>query len=83
MIDQGLVKPVNCELNFTSVTSFAEASLGDIKKKGPESGKNKGKTSGFKKSSRLKSTMQTIKETEIEEEITHAGNLLLFICFIP
>ncbi|CAG9761413.1 unnamed protein product [Ceutorhynchus assimilis] len=66
-IDQGIVKPVEGERKFTSINSFAHASLGDIME--PEKDKNQ-KKGGFKKPvSRLKSTMQTIKESDdVEEE---------------
>lgn len=64
-IDQGVVKPVQESVQFTSVSSFTEASLGDLVNK-PDNMKNN-KVKGLKKS-RLKSTMQTIKETELEEE---------------
>ncbi|XP_050301494.1 putative RNA polymerase II subunit B1 CTD phosphatase RPAP2 [Anthonomus grandis grandis] len=67
LIDQGIVKPANEVTNFTSINCFAQASLGDITERNADSSQSK-KTRNFKRSSMLKSSMQTIKETEIEEE---------------
>ncbi|XP_076272598.1 putative RNA polymerase II subunit B1 CTD phosphatase RPAP2 [Rhynchophorus ferrugineus] len=66
-IDQGVVKPVQEPVHFTSVSCFTEASLSDLADREIRPDNMKDKTKGFKKS-RLKSTMQTIKETELEEE---------------
>lgn len=66
LIEQGVVKPVE-EIQFTSINAFAQASLGDINPK--DSGQSNNKTTTFKRSTRLKqSTMQTIKENDLEEE---------------
>jgi len=66
LIEQGVVKPIE-EVKFTSINAFAQASLGDINPK--ESGQSNNMKTSFKRSTRLKqSTMQTIKENDLEEE---------------
>lgn len=67
-IDQGVVKQV-MDANFTSINTFAGASLQDMLQTEIDPGNSKNsKTKSLKKSSRLKSTMQTIKENEVEED---------------
>ncbi|KAL1517406.1 hypothetical protein ABEB36_001173 [Hypothenemus hampei] len=61
-VDQGVVKPVKDDLNFTSINAFAEASLDKMTE-------NKKDKRVLKKTIRLKSTMQTISENDQEEEI--------------
>ncbi|XP_060534652.1 RNA polymerase II subunit B1 CTD phosphatase Rpap2 isoform X2 [Cylas formicarius] len=66
-IDQGLIKPPTREQYFTSISSFTQASLDDLTDREIKAGKSKrDRPKHAKKCSRLKSTMQTIRETETE-----------------
>ncbi|XP_030766179.1 putative RNA polymerase II subunit B1 CTD phosphatase RPAP2 [Sitophilus oryzae] len=66
-IDHGMVKPIQ-EHQFTSVGSFTQVSLNEMTKKEVVKERRNNKSKSYKKSSRLKSTMQTITENDIEEE---------------
>ncbi|XP_066250244.1 RNA polymerase II subunit B1 CTD phosphatase Rpap2 isoform X2 [Euwallacea similis] len=73
-IDQGIIKPAEEVMGFTSIKTFAQASLGDL----TETSRENKKAGGFKRPNRVRrnNTMQTIKETDVElveEELSPAA----------
>ncbi|XP_066157009.1 RNA polymerase II subunit B1 CTD phosphatase Rpap2 isoform X2 [Euwallacea fornicatus] len=63
-IDQGIIKPAEEVVGFTSIKTFAQASLADL----TETSKENKKAGSFKRPNRVRrnNTMQTIKETDVE-----------------